>query len=169
MRVSHPQAESAYERFTDQGPLAMLPLGGSRYACVWTMAPELAETRMAASDEDFIDELQDCFGMRLGYVEQIGKRASIPLYRTSSQQLTEGRCLMLGNAANALHPVAGQSYNLSIRDIAAGSLTDDTDLIDQQQVENLMMAFTENREREQKQVIRYSDTLVSLFSNSLSD
>ncbi len=168
--VSKPVTETAYERFTDQGPLAMLPLGGNRYACVWTMAPELEESRMAASDEAFISELQDCFGMRLGYIERVGERASTALYRTSSQQLTAGRCLLLGNAANALHPVAGQSYNLSIRDVATLQelITDDVDLHDQQQVEVLMEIYQSNREREQKQVIRYSDTLVSLFSNSLS-
>ena len=125
---------------------------------------------MAASDQEFIHELQECFGMRLGFIERIGERASTALYRTSSQQLTAGRCLLLGNAANALHPVAGQSYNLSIRDVAVlqALLTSEVDLRDAGQVDDLMSAFSSHREREQKQVIRYSDTLVSLFSNSLS-
>ena len=168
--VSKPQAETAFERFTDQGPLAMLPLGGERYACVWTMSPELAESRMSLGESDFIDELQDCFGMRLGYINCIGDRFSVPLYRTSTQQLTEGRCLMLGNAANALHPVAGQSYNLSIRDIAVlqSLMSDSLMLQDKQQVDVLMQSFREGRVHEQNQVIRYSDTLVSLFSNNLS-
>ena len=170
VEVSKPQVETAFERFTDQGPLAMLPLGNSRYACVWTMSPQLAETRMAASDADFIAGLQACFGLRLGFVEKIGERAALPLYRTSSKQLTEGRCLMLGNAANALHPVAGQSYNLAIRDVAVlhSLLADPLELSDPLQVDELMQAFAEQREQEQRQVIRYSDTLVNLFSNSLS-
>ena len=108
--------------------------------------------------------------MRLGYINCIGDRFSVPLYRTSTQQLTEGRCLMLGNAANALHPVAGQSYNLSIRDIAVlqSLMSDSLMLQDKQQVDVLMQSFREGRVHEQNQVIRYSDTLVSLFSNNLS-
>ncbi len=168
--VSKPQAGTAFERFTDQGPLAMLPLGAERYACVWTMSPENAESRMALESNDFVNELQDCFGMRLGYINRVGDRFSIPLYRTSTQKLTAGRCLMLGNAANALHPVAGQSYNLSIRDIAVlqNLMANNIDFRDREQVNELMQAFSKDREREQKQVIRYSDTLVSLFSNNLS-
>ena len=77
---------------------------------------------------------------------------------------------MIGNAANALHPVAGQSYNLSIRDIAvlAEMLPADLNLRDAGQASDLAARYSDNREQEQKQVIRYSDTLVSLFSNSLS-
>lgn len=170
IEVSAPQADTAYERFTAQGPLAMLPLGGRQYACVWTLDLDMAEQVGALGDDEFCAALQDCFGLRLGFIERIGERYSIPIQRTRADTLRRGRCLLIGNAANALHPVAGQSFNLSLRDIASlYELLVDHSLaqLDDPTVESLTAIYEAQRLQEQQQVIRYGDGLVTLFSNQL--
>jgi 2-octaprenyl-6-methoxyphenol hydroxylase len=170
VEVSKPKIDTAYERFTPQGPLAMLPLGGRRYACVWTLTPQQAEAACAQDDTAFRAALQDCFGFRLGLIERAGKRFSIPIQRTRADTLQCGNCLLIGNAANALHPVAGQSFNLSLRDIACLY-----ELLSEQSLEDLdagkfgVLAdeYERLRLQEQRQVIGYGDGLVTLFSNDL--
>ncbi|MDH3218679.1 MAG: FAD-dependent oxidoreductase [Gammaproteobacteria bacterium] len=167
---SEPKIDTAYERFTPQGPLAMLPLGSKRYACVWTLDPQQAAQVMALADPEFGARLQDCFGFRLGLLERVGARFSAPILRTSAERLRRERCLLVGNAANALHPVAGQSFNLSLRDIAClYELLIDQDLasLDGDQFTSIAAEYENLRAREQRQVIRYGDGLVTLFSNEL--
>jgi len=170
VEVDSPQSETAYERFTPQGPLAMLPLGGRRYACVWTLGPERATEVYGLDDDEFRAALQDCFGYRLGFIETASPRFSIPLQRIRADALKAGRCLLIGNAANALHPVAGQSFNLSLRDVAClyellceQSLNE----LDNSGFAALADDYEMQRTREQRQVIRYGDGLVSMFSNDL--
>jgi 2-octaprenyl-6-methoxyphenol hydroxylase len=168
--VSKPQIDTAYERFTSQGPLAMLPLGGKTYACVWTLNLEPAAAICALDEAEFSAQLQDCFGYRLGLIERVGERFSLPLRRTRAEALQRGRCLLIGNAANALHPVAGQSFNLGLRDIAClYELLADQDLttLDDESIGRIGGEYASLREREQQQVIRYGDGLVTLFSNEL--
>ena len=170
VEVSTPQRETAYERFTTQGPLAMLPLGENRYACVWTLDPDMAQSVGAHDDEAFRAALQDCFGMRLGYIERVGRRFSLPIERVRAERLYQQSCVLIGNAANALHPVAGQSFNLSLRDLAClYELFAETTLadLDTDGIESLLAAYAEARENEQRRVIRYGDGLVSVFSNRL--
>jgi 2-octaprenyl-6-methoxyphenol hydroxylase len=170
VEVSKPKADTAYERFTTQGPLAMLPLGGKRYACVWTLTPEQASLACTQDDAEFKSALQKCFGFRLGRIERVGQRFSIPIQRTQADSLQCGRCLLIGNAANALHPVAGQSFNLSLRDVACLY-----ELLGEQQsadldgdrFTSLANDYECQRRAEQRQVIGYGDGLVSLFSNEL--
>ena len=170
VEVSKPKTDTAYERFTPGGPLAMLPLGGKRYACVWTLAPDRASLACNQEDAEFNSALQKCFGFRLGRIERVGKRFSIPIQRTQADSLQCGRCLLIGNAANALHPVAGQSFNLSLRDIACLyellSERQSTDF-DGERFTSLANDYESQRNAEQKQVIGYGDGLVSLFSNEL--
>ncbi len=154
-----PSVNYAYERFTAQGPLAILPLGGKRYACVWTRNMETAESLIQANEADFIEALQACFGYRMGYIEQIGERYSFPLIRTEASQLIKGKCILIGNAANNLHPVAGQGFNLALRDVAA--------LYDLLMAEMPLMNYQRLRQEEQRRVVRLGDGLVGLFSNQL--
>jgi 2-octaprenyl-6-methoxyphenol hydroxylase len=170
VEVSKPKVDTAYERFTPQGPLAMLPLGGKRYACVWTLTPSQAAQACVQDEVEFGVALQDCFGFRLGLIEAVGKRFSIPIQRTRADALQCGRCLLVGNAANALHPVAGQSFNLSLRDIAClYELLSESSLVDLDA--NGFAALADEYEmlrlQEQRQVISYGDGLVTLFSNEL--
>ncbi len=168
--MSAAKADTAYERFTAQGPLAMLPLGGKRYACVWTQGQQQAAVSETLPDDEFIAALQDCFGYRLGRIERAGTRFSFPIQRTRAEALHAARCLLIGNAANALHPVAGQSFNLALRDVAClYELLFATDLatLTMEQAEAVGEAFQAERTPEQQQVIRYGDALVTLFSNQL--
>jgi len=170
VEVSKPKNDTAYERFTPQGPLAMLPLGGKRYACVWTLAPSQATQACEQDEVEFGAALQDCFGFRLGLIEAVGKRFSIPIQRTRADALQCGRCLLVGNAANALHPVAGQSFNLSLRDIAClYELLSEQSLVDLDAngLGALADEYEKSRLKEQRQVISYGDGLVTLFSNEL--
>ena len=170
LRFDKPVLATAYERFTDAGPLAMLPLSHHRYACVWVCRPETARELMTLQDVDFIQSLQQCFGLRLGFIQQMGQRFSFPLQRTEAQSLTQRRCVLIGNAANALHPVAGQGFNLGLRDIATlhevftgHSISD----LDDRLLSQKLVAYETLRRAEQRRVIRLSDGLVSLFSNDL--
>jgi 2-octaprenyl-6-methoxyphenol hydroxylase len=170
VEVGMPKGDTAYERFTEQGPLAMLPLGGRRYACVWTLKPEQAIEICGLDDVGFAAALQDGFGFRLGLIEAVGARFSMPLQRTSAAALQAGRCLLIGNAANALHPVAGQSFNLALRDIAGlYELLCNQPLaeLDDAGIAVLADEYEHQRRFEQHRVIRYGDGLVSMFSNEL--
>ena len=169
VEVGKPEIDTAYERFTPQGPLAMLPLGGKRYACVWTLAQERASEVCNQDDAEFSAALQDCFGFRLGFFERIGERFSIPIRRTRAEALNSGRCLLIGNAANALHPVAGQSFNLSLRDIAClHELLCERPLADlDDELGQLATDYGMLRADEQRRIIRYGDGLVTMFSNEL--
>ncbi len=170
VEVSRPKHDTAYERFTPEGPLAMLPLGDRRYACVWTLSPQKAALACAQDDVEFGAALQDYFGFRLGLIERVGKRFSMPILRTRADALQCGRCLLIGNAANALHPVAGQSFNLSLRDIAClYELLNEESLaeLNDAAIAALAKQYEAQRVSEQNQVIRYGDGLVTLFSNQL--
>jgi 2-octaprenyl-6-methoxyphenol hydroxylase len=108
----------AFERFTARGPIALLPLTGGRAAVIWTL-PEGDSARVAALPVDaFRAELQAAFGQRLGRFTRIGERHLYPLARVASGALHGPRAVLIGDAALRLHPVAGQGFNLALRDIA---------------------------------------------------
>ncbi len=113
----------AFERFSDDGPLALLPLpaatgGEHRSAVVWTLPPERAAEMVECAAPEFLARLQRAFGYRLGRLQRVGARQSYPLALTlAGEQVREG-IVVMGNAAHTLHPVAGQGYNLALRDIA---------------------------------------------------
>jgi 2-octaprenyl-6-methoxyphenol hydroxylase len=120
--VAAPQPHVAWERFTNEGPIALLPLGGVRqadYALVWCMKPVEAARRGELSDAELLAELATAFGERMGRFESIKGRAAFPLGLVAAQTLVEGRIASIGNAAQTLHPVAGQGLNLGLRDAHA--------------------------------------------------
>ena len=108
----------AFERFATDGPLALLPLSRSRTAVVWTRPEEELGRSMSLDEIAFRDELQDAFGHRLGKLTRIGARSSYPLARVRSKQRVGDRAVLVGNAAVSLHPVAGQAFNVALRDVA---------------------------------------------------
>ena len=160
----------AYERFTATGPLALLPLPPSeqarhRMALVWTLAPTEAAELELAEDAVFAQALIDAFGYRLGRVVRVGDRHRYPLALTEAVEQVRRGCVVLGNAAHALHPVAGQGFNLALRDAAAltsrlaaavdkGIAVGDT---------AVLAAYAEDRQRDQAQTIAASDSLPALF------
>lgn len=109
----------AYERFSDHGPVAFLPLHKHHFAVVWTLEPEQAEQMLAAPDDEFIRQLQAQIGYRCGRILALGQRQSYPLALVRSTEQVRQGLVLLGNAAHSLHPVAGQGFNLALRDTAA--------------------------------------------------
>ena len=108
----------AYERFTVDGPIALLPAGGNRYVFVLTRRATIAEAVFALPDPAFIELLQREFGFRLGRLQKVGVRSRYPLELVEAAAVTAHRVAVVGNAAHGLHPVAGQGYNLGLRDAA---------------------------------------------------
>ena len=167
---AQPHRGCAYERFTDEGPLALLPLlgapgGENRSALVWTLPPEGAEQLRACPEKEFLASLQDRFGYRLGRLCHVGERHSYPLSLVQSNEQVRQAVVVMGNAAHALHPVAGQGYNLALRDVAelgrvlAQALAADTpagDLATLQRYESSQRA-------DQARTINFSDRVPSLF------
>lgn len=123
-----PHENKAYERFTENGPLAFLPFDsevdaikatGNGFSVVWTVDTDAAKTLMALSQSAFIQALQEAFGYRQGKVLRVSDLASYPLVLTKAQQVASHRTVVVGNAAQALHPIAGQGFNLGLRDLTA--------------------------------------------------
>jgi 2-octaprenyl-6-methoxyphenol hydroxylase len=153
----------AYERFTPTGPLALLPLADGRCTLVLTLTPDLAERALRWSDEEFLGEVQRRFGFRLGRFLKVGRRVAYPLSLSRSRKTSAGRCVIVGNAAQGLHPVAGMGFNLGLRD--AASLAE---LIaahrDDPGGAALTAAYDDWRAADRREIIGFTDGLVRLFA-----
>jgi 2-octaprenyl-6-methoxyphenol hydroxylase len=161
--VSAPQPHVAWERFTSQGPIALLPMGGVRgadYALVWCCAPEEAARRAQLPDEAFLRELGAAFGDRMGRFTHIKGRASFPLGLNAVETLVDGHIVAIGNAAQTLHPVAGQGLNLGLRDAHALA-----DALSAEGPTPLALAtFAQRRALDRRLTIGATDTLARLFT-----
>jgi 2-octaprenyl-6-methoxyphenol hydroxylase len=163
----------AYERFTPSGPLALLPLSDGRSTLVLTLTPAMAEAALAWSDEEFLAEVQSRFGFRLGRFLKVGRRTGYPLSLTRSDATSRGRCVIIGNAAQGLHPVAGMGFNLGLRDVASlaeliaeRSVAHDGDCGDVGDA-RLLAEYDAWRAADRGGIIAFTDGLVRLFSNQL--
>lgn len=160
----------AFERFTTQGPLAVLPVANNRAGFIWTVSEDDAERVMGLDDAAFLAELQREFGFRLGAFSRVGKRVSYPLTLSKALRLTATRSVLVGNAAHGLHPVSAQGFNLGMRDVAAlcDCLADarrqphDFDPGDEQ----LLDRYADWRRSDQEKLVRFTDGLVKLFGSS---
>ena len=119
--VSAQQAHNniAYERFTDSGPLALLPLSDGRCSMVMTIWREQQDATMAMSDKTFLALLQQRFGQRMGRFYRLGQRSAFPLRLVTAASSGTGRVVLVGNARHYLHPVSGQGFNLAMRDVGS--------------------------------------------------
>ncbi|GHA56980.1 2-octaprenyl-6-methoxyphenyl hydroxylase [Photobacterium aphoticum] len=112
-----PHQGRAYERFTPHGPVALLPMSDGRSSLVWCIRPEHYDMVMGWDDARFLAELQQAFGWRLGQLVKTGARSAYPLLLRQAQRITTHRVAVVGNAAQTLHPIAGQGFNLGLRDV----------------------------------------------------
>lgn len=163
VRSDRAHAGRAYERFTPEGPLALLPVA-ERYALVWTAAPERARELLALGDAPFLDALQQAFGDRAGRFIAIDSRLSFPLRLRTVNTPVALRTVILGNAAQALHPVAGQGLNLGLRDAAtlADLLRASPEAAGSRE---MLDAYRAARRRDASRGVVFTDLLVSLFAD----
>lgn len=151
----------AYERFTETGPLALLPLSTHKATFIWALTPEKSEQLMSVSDENFLKELQNCFGYRAGYFEKIFKRTCYELTQKISAEVFKENILLMGNAAHALHPIAGQGFNLTLKDMA--------ELLKQIKKYGLkddraFQIYLQVRTKDQQEIAAFSEKLADLFT-----
>jgi 2-octaprenyl-6-methoxyphenol hydroxylase len=163
--TDRPQDATAYERFTPSGPLALLPLYDGSFGIVWTARPDRATEILALSDVDFLSELQERFGWRAGRFVRAGRRASYPLKLTRAATTISTRTVLIGNAAQALHPVAGQGFNLGLRDAAMLAEVIANGGSDPGSPQ-LLQRFSDWRATDRSGVVRFTDGLVKLFGDS---
>jgi 2-octaprenyl-6-methoxyphenol hydroxylase len=166
---SRPQAGVAYERFTDSGPLAMLPMTGGRWSVVWTAHERDTPAILALDDSGFQHALEQRFGRRLGKLNKPGRRIAYPLRLVLAREITKSRVALIGNAAHTLHPVAGQGFNLGLRDVAELA-----DLLTEAHLTGrdpggpaVLNGYRERRRGDQRNVAQVTDTLARLFVNPL--
>lgn len=161
----------AYERFTPSGPVAVLPLTDARVGLIWTVASERAAEVLAWSDAQFLANFQREFGFRLGRLLKVGERHAYPLSLVRAERHHAERLAVLGNAAQMLHPIAGQGLNLGLRDAAslaellADALRADANV----DVGNaaLLQRYAEWRSEDSKRIVAFTDGLVRLFNQPL--
>lgn len=172
-----PHNNKAFERFTEYGPLAMLPQsplraepnGDSRSSLVWTMSPEQGQALMALNNKAFAQQLELAFGSWLGAITQVGKRDIYPLVLVQAEQQTYHRMALIGNASHTIHPIAGQGFNLGLRDVQQLSSLITHVLKEQRDIGSfaLLNKYGQKRQHDQNQIINLTDSLVTLFANDL--
>jgi 2-octaprenyl-6-methoxyphenol hydroxylase len=160
---------TAFERFTAKGPLALLPLANQDCSLVWTVPPEEVQTKLTLSKREFLAALQSEFGWKLGAFTHVGTRHAYPLRLVRTPQSVSTRSVVIGNAAHTLHPIAGQGFNLGLRDVASLS---DILLAAHQAGQDLgsasvLNAYAAIQQPDQARVAGVTNSLVQVFSNNL--
>ena len=165
--AEHASAGTAWERFTAEGPLALLPFG-DRYALVWSTSPATAQELQGLPDPEFLARLRRAFGARLGDFRSTGPRSTFPLSLRRSAVRVSPRVLAIGNAAQTLHPVAGQGLNLGLRDAweLARMLLDSAK--DEVGAPVFVAGYARSRGFDRHAGIGFTDFLVRMFSNSVA-
>ncbi|MDR9466901.1 2-octaprenyl-6-methoxyphenyl hydroxylase [Marinospirillum sp.] len=175
VRMSRPHQGWAYERFAEDGPMALLPLQGRDMALVWTRPGSEAQALAELPEAEFIQAIQKSFGNRAGRFEQVGERFAYPLKKIRAKEQVRRNLVVLGNAAHYLHPVAGQGYNLAIRGVtslADSLLNSALQAHNQGQVFHpgelpALQAWQAQRMPDQDAIVGFSHTLIHLFANNL--
>lgn len=168
--TERPTDGCAYERFTEDGPIAMLPITNGRTAFVWIAESCDADRLMKLDDEAFTAELEAAFGYRLGGLSRVGRRSAYPLALSKAVRLTADRAVLVGNAAHGLHPVAAQGFNLGMRDVAtlcdciADALGGAADI----GARPVLDRYAAWRKPDQQKLVAFTDGLVRLFGSRQS-
>ncbi|KTD69382.1 MULTISPECIES: 2-octaprenyl-6-methoxyphenyl hydroxylase [Legionella] len=158
-----PHQHRAYERFTVYGPLALLPMHDNRMSLVWAVPPKEAERLLSLPEVDFLRELQHAFGYRLGRLAKVGKRFSFPLQQVLMPTQVKWPVVFVGNAAHTLHPVAGQGFNLGLRDVATLAQC----IAERGLNAEMLQHYVQLRSHDQKAITRLTDGLIQVFTSRL--
>lgn len=169
VQTSKPHEQVGFERFSALGPLALLPLPGeSRRSVVWPVKKGTEDEWLGEhNDQHFLEALQTTYGDRAGTFEKTGRRFSYPLSQVLAHKQAVGRVVLMGNAAHTIHPVAGQGFNLCLRDadvLVRHLLQQLSESDDIGEPENLL-AYEQARLKDQQRVIKFCDSVVRGFSN----
>jgi 2-octaprenyl-6-methoxyphenol hydroxylase len=172
LEIDRDHKSTAYERFTDSGPIALLPLQGSHRkhycALIWTIPQGEIEKVLLLNDKAFLAQLQQRFGYRAGRFLKVGERVSYPLSLQKAQEQVRAGLAIVGNAAHTLHPIAGQGFNLALRGMASLALH----IVDasRNQVNlgdyTMLKSFQDSRISDQQITINFSDLSMHMFSNN---
>lgn len=168
VELTSPHGGIAHERFTQTGPLALLPRPGLFMNFVDCIEPSEQSVIERMTDVQYLARLQTRFGYRLGKFKQVGPRFVMPLVRIESDAQTSRRTVLMGNAVRLLHPVGGQGYNLSMRDVDALVQLLDRDVVSDPGADNLLSEFALARRADQKSIIRLTDLLARGFRGHAS-
>ncbi len=169
VQTSKPHQQVGFERFSALGPLALLPLPGEyRRSVVWPVKKGTeGEWLGDENDQHFLDALQDTYGDRAGKFQKTGRRFCFPLSQVLAEKQAVGRVVLMGNAAHTIHPVAGQGFNLCMRDAYVlvrylkNQLSQGADLGDA----SILQQYEQSRLTDQQRVIKFCDSVVRGFSN----
>ena len=177
VEVEHAQPHHAWERFTSEGPLALLPShhGSNVLNMVWCSSPATAERLNGISDADFLHEIQSTFGSRVGQFISIRDRRLYPLGLNYRKEIVQGNEVWIGNAAQALHPVAGQGLNLGLRDAyllaeqLSGLFSKQTHASKSRNaIDNALFEYSTSRQADRKATIGITDFLARVFTSPLT-
>jgi len=158
------QSGVAFERFTPEGPLALLP-EGDHFGLVWTTTPQKADSLVTLEEREFLEALNDRFGRHAGCFVRVADRRTFPLFLDFADRVVTGRVVLLGNAAQALHPVAGQGLNLGIRD--AWELAQELLGVERDQIgtHEQLAAYAKRRRIDRWAGVAFTHGLLSAFGN----
>ena len=169
VQTSKPHQQVGFERFSPLGPLALLPLPGEyRRSVVWPVKKGTEQEWLGDdNDQHFLAALQQAYGDRAGKFQKTGKRFSYPLSQVLAEKQASGRVVLMGNAAHTIHPVAGQGFNLCMRDayVLVRSLTEQLAKSSDIGEPRMLLAYEAARLTDQQRVIKFCDSVVRGFSN----
>jgi 2-octaprenyl-6-methoxyphenol hydroxylase len=160
--------DTAFERFTESGPLALLPLKQNRCVVVFTVPTEESEHYLQIDNDDFLQQIEKRFGRRLGRLSKLSTRRSYPILQILAQQQVQGRAVLLGNSAHTIHPNGAQGFNLCLRDVAglAEHLGHRQSTVNDPGDKHLLNAYLLSRLEDQNRVSRFSHSMTRWFYNT---
>jgi len=163
-----PHRNIAYERFTDTGPMALLPSSNNRYTVVWTTKSDQVEELLQCPDDEFLYRLQRRFGDRAGELRKLGMRKTYPLSFVGVKNPVRPRIVIAGNAAHTIHPVAGQGFNLGLRDVATLAEVLSDAALEGRDIGGMdvLNTYWNWRRQDTRRMSGFTDGLIRLFSNN---
>jgi 2-octaprenyl-6-methoxyphenol hydroxylase len=160
--TDRPADGTAYERFTDAGPVALLPMGED-YGAICAVPSAMAASVQAMDDKEYADYFQQRFGWRAGRIERVGKRSAYPISRVLAERLTGPRSVLAGNAAQTIHPIGAQGFNLGLRD--ALTLAEIISGTPDPGAADVLATYADARREDRERTLAFSDGLARLTAN----